>query len=53
MGMSLHIGNYLVELNPIGLILMLLALAVIATSIAALVPGIKDSGNEARDANRF
>jgi uncharacterized membrane protein YhaH (DUF805 family) len=44
MGMSLHIGNYLVELNPIGLILMLLALAVIATSIAALVRIVQRAG---------
>jgi hypothetical protein len=44
MSMSLHIGNYLVELNPIALILLLLPLAVIATSIAALVRIVQRAG---------
>jgi uncharacterized membrane protein YhaH (DUF805 family) len=44
MSMSLHIGGYLVEFTPIGLILVLLLLAVIATSIAALVRIVQRAG---------
>jgi uncharacterized membrane protein YhaH (DUF805 family) len=42
--MSLHLGNYLVEVSPIGLIVLLLPLAVIATSIAALVRIVQRAG---------
>jgi uncharacterized membrane protein YhaH (DUF805 family) len=44
MSMSLHVGNYLVDVSPIGLIVMLLPLAVIATSIAALVRIVQRAG---------
>jgi hypothetical protein len=42
--MSLHIGNYLVELNLVALIVLLLPLAVTATSIAALVRIVQRAG---------
>mgnify|MGYP001158012530 CR=1 FL=1 len=42
--MSLHVGNYLVELNYVGFILMLLPLAVTVTSIVALVRIVQRAG---------
>jgi uncharacterized membrane protein YhaH (DUF805 family) len=42
--MSLHFGDYLVELNPFAFILLLLPLAMIVTSIIALIRIVQRAG---------